>query len=161
MFSFFFGSSRNLPLTSSSSHEDWSAGTTLASSTWDVASLEDESFDKDADSKKRKQQKEELQQPQQQSSSSGRFPHSLRLDADRIAYSFCDLHSIPENQPRCHYEQVVKRSARRLRNRAMTSEQFHEILHKVMQEERLEREQQEQTMKQEEEEQGSKVDAKE
>ena len=39
---------------------------------------------------------------------SERSPHSLRLDNQRVAYSFCNLHSIPEDDVACEYRLVVR-----------------------------------------------------
>ena len=42
------------------------------------------------------------------SKASGRRPHKLRLDNQRVSYSFCFLHSIPEEEPLCRYLQAVR-----------------------------------------------------
>ena len=42
------------------------------------------------------------------SKASGRRPHTLRLDDQRVSYSFCCLHSIPEEKPLCRYLQAVR-----------------------------------------------------
>ena len=42
------------------------------------------------------------------SKASGRRPHKLRLDNQRVSYSFCCLHSIPEEEPLCRYLQAVR-----------------------------------------------------
>ena len=36
-----------------------------------------------------------------------RSPHKLRMDKERVFVSFCDLHSIPEDEPLCQYRQVL------------------------------------------------------
>ena len=124
MFSACINASRNLLLTPSD--DDWSAASTFAST---VQRSNDE--DNNNSKKHKKQQQHE------------RFPHSLRLDDERIVYSFCDLHSIPEEKPRCRYHQVVRGGnqlpawLRRRRNYAMNSEEFYQVLHKALQEERL------------------------
>ena len=38
---------------------------------------------------------------------SRRSPHKLSLDEERVVVSFCDLHSIPEDEPLCQYRQVL------------------------------------------------------
>ena len=42
------------------------------------------------------------------SQASGRYPHRLRLDNQRVSYSFCCLYSIPEEEPVCKYLQAVR-----------------------------------------------------
>ena len=37
-----------------------------------------------------------------------RIPHRLRLDDQRVTYSFCPLYSIPENKPVCSFHQMVR-----------------------------------------------------
>ena len=39
---------------------------------------------------------------------SGRSPHRLRLDPERVSYSFCCLYSIPEEEEVCRYRQMVR-----------------------------------------------------
>jgi len=118
MFSLVSAASRNLLLTPSRP-DDWSADTTLASTTLDVQTHNDHP---------------------NKNIKTHRFPHSLRLDEGCIVYSFCDLYSIPEDNPVCEYKQVVKGRERRRKNHAMTSEQFHTLMHKALLEERLEKE---------------------
>ena len=70
-----------------------------------------------------------------------RLPHYIRLDDERVSFSLCELHSIPEDAPACEYQQVTKsvpRNPRRHRNRALNAEQFQEILTDITQRERLE-----------------------
>ena len=37
-----------------------------------------------------------------------RIPHRLRLDDQRVTYSFCPLYSIPENKPVCGFYQMLQ-----------------------------------------------------
>ena len=39
---------------------------------------------------------------------SGRSPHRLRLDPERVSYSCCCLYSIPEEEEVCRYRQMVR-----------------------------------------------------
>jgi len=141
MFSACMRNSRNLLITPSSSssswQDDWSAGSTFVSTVNPYPDEDEE--DALGDMFKTKKKK-----PYSSACvSDHRFPHSLRLDEERIVYSFCDLHPIPEGQPVCRFRQVVhgnpnnKRWARRSRNLALNSEAFYQVLHKALQEERL------------------------
>ena len=76
---------QNLPLTPSV-RDDWTACLAYASSLGD-------------DAMKRTHNKNNKK--------SRRSPHKLRLDKERVVVSFCDLHSIPEDEPLCQYRQVL------------------------------------------------------
>ena len=140
MFSACMRTSRNLLLTPSSSsswQDEWSAGSTFVSTVNPYPDEDEEEAEGDMFKIKKKK-------PYSSSCvSDHRFPHSLRLDEERIVYAFCDLHPIPEGQPVCKFHQVVhgnpnnKRWARRNRNLALNSEEFYQVLHKALQEERL------------------------
>lgn len=61
--------------------------------------------------------------------------HQIDLDAKRVAYSYCDLHTIPEGEPCCVYRGVVDLREcvkRRRRNRAMGADKFNHVLEQVI-----------------------------
>ena len=90
------GTAQNLPLTPSVP-DNWVGSLALASSLSDDAMAC--TRNKNNDKKLR------------------RSPHKIRLDKQRVAISFCDLHSIPEDEPLCQYRQVLL-ERKRIQNEA-------------------------------------------
>jgi hypothetical protein len=82
-------------------------------------------------------------------SKSDRSPHSLRLDTKRVAYGFCDLYSIPEDESVCEYRSAVREEPLEGEGKpnevttnpdAWDSEECHSILFQTLRNERLEHE---------------------
>jgi hypothetical protein len=66
-----------------------------------------------------------------------RTPHVLQLDEDRLVYSYCDLHVIPEDYERCEMYYSIQSSKnllrrqkiiRRQRNKARSAFDFNTVL---------------------------------
>ena len=82
------GTTQNQPLTPSVRDNHWVDSLAFASS------LSDDTM---TCTRHKKSNKKQLR----------RSPHKLRLDEQRVVVSFCDLHSIPEDEPLCQYRHVL------------------------------------------------------